>query len=113
MSEHFLGSKKGFEILANLGLDPLTKATLEGGYFKHLLDRIRHNSIQARKFDNCQYCYYILMNEILQKVQKYYQDLRQNQSGVPRCLHCHVNLCPQCDNIFHVADLAAYRSIPM
>jgi hypothetical protein len=23
MSEHFLGSKKGFEILANLGLDPL------------------------------------------------------------------------------------------
>ncbi len=25
MSEHFLGSYKGFEILANLGLDPLQK----------------------------------------------------------------------------------------
>ncbi len=27
MSEHFLGSNKAFEILANLGLDPLTLGT--------------------------------------------------------------------------------------
>jgi hypothetical protein len=29
MSEHFLGSKKGFEILANLGLDPLVQYTVD------------------------------------------------------------------------------------
>jgi hypothetical protein len=33
----------------------ITKTTLEGGFFKHCLDRMRHNSIQARKFDHCQY----------------------------------------------------------
>jgi hypothetical protein len=91
----------------------ITKATLDGGYFKHRLDRMRHSSIQARKFDHCQYCYYILMNEIPAKKRKYYQDLRQSRSGVCQCLQCHVNLCLQCDKIFHGADLSAYRSIPM
>ncbi len=65
----------------------IIKATLEGGYFKHPLDRMRHNSIQARKFDHCQYCYYNLMNKILESVWKYYKDLKQNRSGC----HAHGN----------------------
>ena len=91
----------------------ITKAALEGGKFSRRLDGMRHNSIPARKHDHCQYCYYQLMNEIPETKRKDYPELKQNRSGVRRCLLCHVNLCPQCDNIFHGADLSAYRCVSM
>ncbi len=36
------------------------------------------------------------------------KSLKQNRSRIQRCLVCHVNLCPQCDNIFHGADLSTF-----
>jgi hypothetical protein len=37
--------------------------------------------------------------------------LRQNRQSVRRCLVCHVNLCPQCDNDFHGAQLSAHTKV--
>ncbi len=91
----------------------ITKTTLEGGIFKHHLDGMRHNSIQAKKNDHCQYCYFQYMNEIPESKREHYPELRQNRSIVRQCLLCNVNLCLQCDNIFHGADLSAYNSVSM
>ena len=89
----------------------ITKKALEGGKFSQRLDGMRHNSIQARQYDYCQYCYYQYMNEVPESNREAYQELRQNRQGVRRCLECNVNLCLQCDNLFHGADLSAYSSI--
>ena len=86
----------------------ITKKALEGGKFSHRLDGMRHNSIQqARKTDHCQYCYYQYMNVIPESNREDYPE------GIRRCLECNVNLCPQCDNLFHGADLSAYSSVNM
>jgi len=91
----------------------ITKMALEGGKFSHCLDGMRHNSIEARKSDHCQYCYYQYMNDIPESNREDYPELKQNRKGIQRCLECNVNLCPQCDSLFHGADLSAYSSVNM
>ena len=95
----------------NIKPKKITKTALEGGKFSHRLDGMRHNSIQARKSDHCQYCYYQYMNDVPESNREDYPELKQNRQGIRRCLECNVNLCPQCDNIFHGADLSAYSSV--
>ena len=85
----------------------ITRRSLEGGQFRHRLDGTRHNWIPAKKEDHCQWCYYHLMNVVSDKDRQHFtKSLRQNRSRVQRCLVCHVNLCPQCENSFH--DLSAF-----
>jgi hypothetical protein len=83
----------------------------EGGKFSQRLDGMRHNSIQARQYDYCQYCYYQYMNDVPESNREDSPELKQNRQGIRRCLECIVNLCPQCDNLFHGADLSAYSSV--
>jgi hypothetical protein len=97
----------------NIKPKKITKMALEGGKFSHRLDGMRHNSIQARKSDHCQYCYYQYMNDVPESNREDYPELRQNRQGIRQCLECNVNLCPQCDNLFHGADLSAYSSVNM
>ncbi len=111
---HELRSSQGQkDYLREVNTKRITKTTLEGGIFKHRLNGMRDNSIQAKKNDHCQYCYFQYMNEVPESKQEHYPELRQNQSGVRQCLQCNVNLCLQCDNIFYGADLSAYSSISM
>jgi hypothetical protein len=49
MSEHFLGSNKAFEILANLGLDPLSMP----GYIKKKFQEYEH--VAGNKRQTCLY----------------------------------------------------------
>ncbi len=109
-----LQSSQGWkDYLREVKTKRIMKTTLEGGVFKHHLNGMRHNSIQAKKNDHCQYCYFQYMNEVLESKREHYPELRQNQSSVRKCLQCNVNLCPQCDNIFHGADLSTYSSVSM
>ncbi len=71
----------------------ITNTSLEGGYFKHRLSRMRHiTSIQEKKNNHCRYCYYQYMNEIAESNWEHYPELRQNQSNVQQCLKCNINL---------------------
>ena len=84
----------------------ISKGALEGGYFRHRLDGMRHNWIHAKEADHCQWCYYQLMNEVAEEDRRHFtKSLRQNHRIQ---LVCHVNLCPQCDNSFHGADLSGF-----
>jgi hypothetical protein len=84
----------------------ISKGALEGGYFRHRLDGMRHNWIHAKEADHCQWCYYQLMNEVAEEDRRHFtKSLRQNRRIQ---LVCHVNLCPQCDNSFHGADLSTF-----
>jgi hypothetical protein len=86
----------------------ISKGALEG-YFSHRLNGMRHNWIRAKEADHCQFCYYQLMNKVPEEDRWHFtKSLRQNRSRIQRCLVCHVNLCPQCDNSFHGADLSAF-----
>jgi hypothetical protein len=49
MSEHFLGSYKGFEILANLGLDPLVWEEEVQIKARNKNNDERHNSTHHKK----------------------------------------------------------------
>jgi hypothetical protein len=90
----------------------ITRHSLEGGQFRHRLDGTRHNWIPAKKEDHCQWCYYHLMNKISDDNRRHFtKSLRQNRSRVQRCLVCHVNLCPQCENSFHGSDLSAFSRV--
>jgi hypothetical protein len=92
----------------------ITKGAMTGGYFRRRLDGMRHNGIPAAKSSHCQYCYYKLNNEYDEKLRPHLRKaLHQNRSGIQRCLVCHVNLCPACDNEFHGADLSAYTRVNM
>ena len=95
----------------NIKPTKITKMALERGKFIHRLDGMRHNSIQAKKTDHCQYCYYQYMNDVAECNREAYRELRQNRQGIRRCLECNVNLCSQCDSTFHGADLSAYSSV--
>ena len=87
----------------------ITKHGLERGSFRHRLDGMRHNWIPAKEADHCRWCYYHLMNEVPEEDRRHYtKELKQNRSRIQRCLVCHVNLCPQCDNSFHGADLSSF-----
>jgi hypothetical protein len=59
MSEHFLGSSKAFEILANLGLDPLLEDHL--AKLKEVVKRMRDAGLKitAAKLCLCTYKPYI------------------------------------------------------
>ena len=102
-----------YEYCRNIKTKKITKRALEGGKFSMRLDGMRHNSIQARKNDHCQFCYFQYMNDIAENNREDYPELKQNRKGIRRCLECNVNLCPQCDNVFHGADLSAYSSVNM
>ena len=87
----------------------ISKGALEGGYFRHRLDGMRHNWIPVKEAVHCQFCYYHLMNNVVEEDRRHFtKSLKQNRSRIQRCLVCHVNLCPQCDNIFHGADLSTF-----
>jgi len=62
----------------NIKPKKITKMALEEGKFSHHLDGMRHNSIQARKTDNCRYCYYQYMNVIPESNREDYPELKQN-----------------------------------
>ena len=80
----------------------ISKGALEGGYFSHRLNGMRHNWIPVKEADHCQFFYYQLMNKVPEEDRRHFTNsLRQNHSRIQRCLVCHVNLCPQCDNSFH------------
>jgi hypothetical protein len=55
-----------------------------------------------------------LMNDYDEN-QRYHltHELKQNRSRIQRCLVCHVNLCPNCDNCFHGANLSSYSKASM
>ncbi len=89
----------------------IIKKALEREKFIHRLDGMRHNSIQARKTGHCQYCYYQYMNDVPESNREDYPELKQNRQGIRQCLECNVNLCSQCDNIFHGTDLSTYSSV--
>ena len=90
----------------------ITKGALGGGYFRHRLDGMRHNWIPASRTSHCQWCYYKLHNEYDEKDRKHFHKaLHQNREQIQRCLVCHVNLCPVCDNDFHGANLSAYTRV--
>ena len=93
----------------------ITKSALEGNYFRHRLDGMRHNWIPAKETNHCQFCYYQLMNDYDENERCYLtSELKQNRSSIQQCLVCHVNLCPQCDNCFHGADLSSYsKALPL
>jgi hypothetical protein len=87
----------------------ISMGALKGGYFRHRLDGMRHNWIPAKEADHCQYCYYHRMNNVDEEDRRHFtKSLKQNPSRIQRCLVCHENLCPQCDNIFHGANLSAF-----
>ncbi len=87
----------------------ISKGALEGGYFRHRPNGMRHNWIPAKEADHCQWCYYQLMNEVPEEDRRNFtSSFRRNRSRIQQCLVCHVNLCPQCDNFFHGADLSAF-----
>ena len=70
---------------------------------------MRHNWVPLERdiLARCQYCYYILNNEVAKNKYKHYEkELKQNRERVHRCLVCHVNLCPRCEPIFHGVDLS-------
>jgi hypothetical protein len=74
-----LQSSQGWkDYLREVKTKRITKATLEGGVFKHGLDRIRHNSIQAKKNDHSHYCNFQYMNEVPESKREHYPELRQN-----------------------------------
>jgi hypothetical protein len=90
----------------------ITKGALTGGFFCHWLDGIWHNWIPASRTSHCQWCYYKLHKEYDEKDRKHFRKaLHQNRERIQQCLVCHVNLCPACDNEFHVADLSAYTRV--
>ncbi len=90
----------------------ITRRAIEDGHFRYRLDGLRHNMIPCNKDSHCQWCYYKLMNDYDKKERKNMTDaLRQNRQSVRRCLVCHVNLCPQCDNDFHGAQLSAHTKV--
>ncbi len=60
----------------NINPKKITKKALEGGKFSHCLNGMRHNSIQARKTDHCQYCYYQYMNDVPESNREDYPELR-------------------------------------
>jgi hypothetical protein len=92
----------------------ISKGALERGFFRHRLDGMRHNWIPSKKEDHFQWCYYQLMNEVPEEDRRHFTNsLKQNRSRVQRCLVCHVNLCPQCDNSFHGSDLSAFSRVLM
>jgi len=66
----------------NIKPKKITKTALEGGKFSHRLDGMRHNSIQARKSDHCQYCYYQYMNDVPESNREDYPELKQNRQGI-------------------------------
>ena len=108
-----LSSQDWKDYLREVKTKRITKTTHEGGIFKYCLNGMRHNSIQAKKNGHCQYCYFQYMNEVPESKREHYPELRWNQSGVQQCLQCNVSLCPQCDRIFHGADLSAHSSLSM
>jgi hypothetical protein len=88
------------------------RRAIEEGHFRHRLDGMRHNSIPCNKESHCQWCYYKLMNEFEGRDRKNMRAaLAQNRQMIRRCLVCHVNLCPMCDNDFHGADLSAHTKV--
>ena len=92
----------------------ISQGALEGEYFRHQLDGMRHNWIPAKEADHCQFCYYHLMNNVAEEDRRHFtKSLKQNCSRIQRCLVCHVNLCPQCDNIFHGSDLSTFTRCSM
>ena len=101
------------EYLESVATVRITKHNLERGSFPHRLDGMRHNWVPLTDTSkHCQYCYYRLMNEIEDSDRRHFvKALKQNRSRIQRCLVCHVNLCPQCDNIFHGSDLTAYSRV--
>jgi hypothetical protein len=106
-----LTSNRGImDYLTEYRVEMITKARLGNGYFKYRLNGERHNWLPLSREQNarCQYCYYILKNNIPKESQKSYEDLTQNRVRVHRCLVCHVNLCPRCDPIFHGVDLSKF-----
>jgi hypothetical protein len=106
-----LTSNRGImDYLTEYRVEMITKARLGNGYFKYRLNRERHNWMPLSREQNarCQYCYYILKNDIPKESQKSYEDLTQNRVRVHRCLVCHVNLCPRCDPIFRGVDLSKF-----
>jgi hypothetical protein len=53
-----------------------------------------------------------LMNVVSDEDRRHFtKSLRQNRSRVQRCLVCHVNLCPQCENSFHGSDLSTFSRV--
>jgi hypothetical protein len=88
------------------------RRAIEEGHFRHRLDGMRHNTIPCQKDSHCQWCYYKLMNEYDGRARKYMRNaLGQNRQMIRRCLVCHVNLCPLCENEFHGADLSAHTKV--
>ncbi len=71
-------------------------------FFKHPLNGKRHNWVPLKKLACCQYCYYILHDEIEKRKQKHLKSQR-----IHSCLVCNVNLCPMCDPIFHGEDFSS------
>jgi hypothetical protein len=100
-----IGRKQYLQVVSTVRI---SKGALEGGYFRHLLNGMRHNWIPAKEADHCQWCYYQLMNKVPEEDSRHFtSSLRQNRRRIQRCLVCLVNLCPQCENSFHGADLSA------
>ena len=59
----------------------ISKVALEGGYFRHQLNGMRHNWIPAKEADHCQWCYYQFMNEVPEEDRRHFtSSLRQNRS---------------------------------
>jgi hypothetical protein len=82
------------------------RRAIEEGHFRHRLDGM------SNKESHCQWCYYKLMNEFGGRDRKNMRTaLGQNCQMIRRCLVCHVNLCPICDNDFHGADLSAHTKV--
>ena len=52
------------EYLQAVPMGRISKGALEGEYFRHRLNRMRHNWIPAKESDHCQWCYYKSMNEV-------------------------------------------------
>ena len=97
--------------LEEKGVSKITKERLDNGYFRRRFDGLRHDWIPVKN-GRCQYCYYILHNEIATPQRRHYTNtLAQNRERIHRCLTCNVNLCPRCNPIFHGVDMSAYPRV--
>ncbi len=73
-STYDLSSNGGIKTyLEEKGVSKITKERLDNGYFRHRHDGLRHNWIPVKN-GRCQYCYYILHNEIATPQQRHYTD---------------------------------------
>jgi hypothetical protein len=98
------------EYLDSIKPSRITQHRLDTGFFPYRFDGQRHCTIPTRNNDACQFCLHTFIRVLddRQRKRKEYAYMQRNRNRVSRCLVCNVNLCQECEHVFHGVDLVSY-----